>query len=50
MIRGNIAQRIAHSTDALENVEKVVVDESAIKGESKPYIVFEEEQKQVAAE
>ena len=34
---------------SLDNVEKVVVDERAIAGESAPYLVYESEQEQRAA-
>ena len=35
---------------SLENVSKVVVDENAIKGESKPIVIYEAQQEQAASE
>ena len=35
---------------SMENACKVVVDESVIKGESKPIIIYETPQNQVASE
>jgi ATP-dependent Clp protease ATP-binding subunit ClpX len=34
---------------SLENVQKVVIDERAIAGESEPYLVYDSEQEQRAA-
>ncbi|MGD8827558.1 MAG: ATP-dependent Clp protease ATP-binding subunit ClpX, partial [Gammaproteobacteria bacterium] len=40
---------IMYDLPSMENVSKVVIDEAVINGESKPFIIYQNEQKQLAA-
>lgn len=35
---------------SMENVSKIVVDETTIKGESKPLVIYDSQQEQAASE
>jgi len=44
----NVLLDIMYDLPSMKNVSKVVLDESVIAGESKPYLVYKNEEPQVA--